>query len=218
MYPPYCAGGVGETSRAGSKRQGIRSESAGRFGWFVGDNMGTAGIAFLLRAVAFESTRVLRPSGSLLCFLDWRQVPNVVPAIESAGLRYQNLLVWDKGSMGLGLGFRASHELVAHFSNGSPRYHARDVGNVLRVRRVSRAGRDHQTQKPTELLRALLRVVVPPGGTVVDPFCGSGSTLVAAAELGMGSIGFDRDGKHVRRAAERVEAAEPLPPANEPQP
>lgn len=207
MDPPYCSGAVTEAGRGAAKQQGVVSDRRGEQEWFKGDNMGTAGIAFLLRSVAFDSVRLLRPSGSLLCFMDWRQVPNLIPAIESAGLRYQNLVVWDKGSAGLGHGFRATHELCAHFTNGEPAYHAVDTGNVLRIARVRGGEKEHFAQKPVELLRALLRVVCPEGGSVLDPFCGSGSTLVAAASLGMNAIGFDRDGKHVATAQRRVGAA-----------
>lgn len=210
MDPPYCSGSVGEASRTAAAGQGLRSENLTRFGWFTGDNMGTAGIAYLLRAVGFESCRILRPSGSVLCFMDWRQVPNLVPAIESSGLRYQNLVVWDKGSMGLGTGFRATHELIAHFTNGAPAYHNKGTANVLRSQRISASDREHQTQKPIELLCDLLRVVCPPGGTVLDPFAGSGSTLVAAASLGMSAIGFERDRGYVEVAKARFVAGDGL--------
>ena len=105
--PPYCAGSVSEASRTGAKGQGLRSQTLTRFGWFVGDNMGTAGITWLLRSIAVEAVRVLKPSGSLLVFCDWRMYSALQPAIESAGLRTQGLIVWDKGSMGAGM--RVSH-------------------------------------------------------------------------------------------------------------
>jgi site-specific DNA-methyltransferase (adenine-specific) len=91
--PPYCSGGVSEASRSAAKGQGLRSENITRFGWFIGDNMGTAGFIWLMRSVAFESIRLLKKSGSMLVFCDWRMVPNLAPAIESAGFRYQNMIV-----------------------------------------------------------------------------------------------------------------------------
>ncbi len=50
--PPYCSGAVSETSRVQAPGQGRRSETLRRFPWFRGDNMGTAGLAWLLRAAA----------------------------------------------------------------------------------------------------------------------------------------------------------------------
>ena len=54
---------------------------------------------------------------------------------------------------------------------------------------------DHPTVKPIKLMQYLCKLIVPPGGTVLDPFCGSGSTLKAANQLGFKSIGIELD-KH----------------------
>jgi DNA modification methylase len=208
MDPPYCAGAVSEAQRTRAAGQGLRSENLRRFGWFVGDNMGTAGLAFLLRSIAVEAARVLWDHASLVVFCDWRMVATLQPAIESAGLRFQNLVVWDKEHMGLGAGFRAQHELILHFTNGAPQYHDRSTSNVIRCRRVTSGDREHQTQKPVELMRRLIRVVCPPSGVVLDPFCGSGSTGVASLEEGRSFIGIERDPEHVETARRRIADAQ----------
>ena len=202
--PPYCSGSVGESQRVAAKGQGLRSENVRRLGWFTGDNMGTAGLMFLLRSVAFEAARVAKPTGSFLVFCDWRMAPNIIPAIESAGLRYQNLLVWDKGHFGLGRGFRAQHELIAHFSFGAPEYHAATCGNVIRAGRVTAANREHQTEKPTDLMARLIEVVAPDDGVVLDPFAGSGSTGVAALLNSRRFIGIEREAAYVDIARHRI--------------
>jgi len=66
----------------------------------------------------------------------------------------------------------------------------------------------HPTVKSIALMRHLLTLVVPPGGTVLDCFAGSGSTLVAAVELGMDWIGIEQDGGYHAIAAARVLDAE----------
>ena len=205
--PPYCSGAVSEASRSAAKGQGLRSENIVKLGWFVGDNMGTAGLASLLRSMAFRGLNILRAEGSLLVFCDWRMVPNLAPTIESAGLRFQNLVVWDKGMMGLGMGFRAQHEIILHYTAGSPKYHDLGTSNVIRTSRVSAVDREHQTQKPVELMEALLNVVCPTGGTVLDPFMGSASTGVAAIKRGMKFIGIERDADHFQVACQRIDAA-----------
>lgn len=201
--PPYCSGGFTEAARRASNGSGLRSETRRDGGWFVADNMGTAGLMFLLRAVAFETVRLLRAGGSMLVFTDWRMVPSLAPAVESAGLRYQNMLIWDKGSAGLGAGFRAQHEVVLHFTAGSPEYYDKGFGNVLKCPRIG-ADRDHQTEKPVALIEQLIRVVCPPGGVVLDPFGGSGTTAVAAANLGRDAICIERDAAHVETANRRL--------------
>jgi site-specific DNA-methyltransferase (adenine-specific) len=203
--PPYCSGGVSEATRTAAKGQGLRSENISKMGWFVGDNMGTAGLVWLLRSMAVEGLRLLKGDGSMLVFCDWRMVPNIVPALESAGLRYQNLLTWNKKSMGLGNGFRAQGELIIHMTAGSPKYYHKGTGNVLTCKRVSSDDRTHQTEKPLELIEQLVRVVCPPGGVILDPFGGSCTTAEAAKTTGRHFICIERDGNHVTTGNARLD-------------
>jgi DNA modification methylase len=189
--PPYCSGSVSEASRTAAKGQGLRAENITKLGWFVGDNMGTAGLASLLRSMAFRALKILNPEGSMLVFCDWRMIANLAPTIESAGLRFQNLVVWDKGMMGLGAGFRAQHEIILHYTAGSPKYHDLGTSNVLKSSRVTANDREHQTQKPLDLMRKLVRVVCQPEGVVLDPFMGSGSSGCAALAEGRSFIGIE---------------------------
>ena len=206
--PPYCSGAVSESQRTQSKGQGLRSETLRRLGWFVGDNMGTAGLCFLLRSVAAESATVVKDTGSMVFFCDWRMQSSLQPAIESAGLRYQGLIVWDKQSMGLGRGFRAQHELALHFTNGAPEYHNLGTPNILRCPRVTVDERIHQTQKPVDLLRQIVEVVAPVGGVDLDTFAGSGSTGVACVKSARRFIGFELSEEHAKNARTRLREAE----------
>ena len=56
----------------------------------------------------------------------------------------------------------------------------------------------------------LIRMVTPPGGTVLDCFAGSGSTLVAAKRLGFPFIGIEREPEYAEIAQRRIEAVEPI--------
>jgi site-specific DNA-methyltransferase (adenine-specific) len=62
----------------------------------------------------------------------------------------------------------------------------------------------HPTTKPVALMSWLVRMVTPPGGTVLDPFLGSGSTAVAAAGCGFEWIGIERDPEYVEIAEQRL--------------
>jgi DNA modification methylase len=75
--------------------------------------------------------------------------------------------------------------------------------------RERRAGLDsdaprHPTMKPVQLMRYLVRLVTPPGGVVLDPFTGSGSTGIAAVLEGMRFIGIEREAEYVRVASARI--------------
>jgi len=63
----------------------------------------------------------------------------------------------------------------------------------------------HPTVKPLELMRWLTRLICPPGGTVLDPFCGSGSTGAAALLEGRHFVGVERDERYVPIACARIE-------------
>jgi hypothetical protein len=58
--------------------------------------------------------------------------------------------------------------------------------------------------KPTELMRHLVRLVTPPGGTVLDPFLGSGTTAIAAEREGFAWIGIEREAEYVAIAEARL--------------
>jgi site-specific DNA-methyltransferase (adenine-specific) len=71
-------------------------------------------------------------------------------------------------------------------------------------------GNNHPTVKPTDLMRYLCRLVTPPGGTVLDPFAGSGSTLLAADREGFNAIGIELSPEYVEIARRRIYTDAPL--------
>ena len=65
-------------------------------------------------------------------------------------------------------------------------------------------GNNHPTVKPTDLMRYLCRLITPPGGKILDPYLGSGSTGIAAQEEGFEFVGIERDEKYFQIARERI--------------
>ncbi|CAL9646787.1 DNA-methyltransferase [Streptomyces sp. enrichment culture] len=76
--------------------------------------------------------------------------------------------------------------------------------SVLTVRSMHRRGAIHPTEKPVELLAPLIRYACPPGGLVLDPFAGSGSTLDAARQTGRRAIGIEAHEPYAEAAARRL--------------
>lgn len=212
--PPYSSGGRRENARSIRKSM---NRSMTDDEWIAGDAMSTGGFVWMMRALAARTRPALKSGGHFLAFIDWRMHANLCGALESADLRQHPTLVWDKTHFGMGAVFRNQHEWIAHFSNGNPAEPARrDIGNVLRCPPV----RDgfHPTEKPVGLMGSLLSVVTPPGGLVLDPFCGAGSALVAAKMLGRRAVGIEIDERFAESAAERMQddalpfhAEEPAP-------
>ncbi len=198
--PPYSSGTRHEASKSSSGAM-LR---AGRFSDrpLDLDQMTTTGFVWLLRAIARGVYPLLPDGGSFLSFIDWRQWPNLVGALETVNLRVQGMVIWDKGSFGLGNGFRSQHELVCHASKGVPTAHSKSFGNVLHYPRE--APTDHPSPKPEGLMEKLLQVVSPPGGLIFDPFMGAGTTLRAAKNLGRRVIGVELDEGYCEIAAKRL--------------
>lgn len=208
--PPYCSGGFSEAEKKSAIVQGIRSERTKNddFEWFPNDNMSTAGLVWLLRIFMMECDRLLTDGGSVLIFTDWRMVPHLAPALESSGLQYRNMIVWDKGSPGLGNGFKPTHEIILHYVKGTPKFYDMTGSNVIRHGRIASKNKVHETQKPVEVMAKLIKVVSPEGGTILDPFCGSGSTGEAAIKLHRNFIGIEKAQIHHRTAAARLTAVQ----------
>ncbi len=201
--PPYSSGGRRENARSIRKSMVRTVEDAE---WIAGDGMSTNGFVWMVRCMALEARRVLRPGGHLLSFIDWRMYPSLSGAIESADLRQHPTLVWDKTQFGMGAVFRNQHEWIGHFTAGTALApQRRDVANVLRSPPV-RDG-EHPTQKPVALLRTLVSVVAPKGGVVLDPFMGSGTTGVAALLEGRRFIGSELTEHYYRVAQDRIGTA-----------
>jgi site-specific DNA-methyltransferase (adenine-specific) len=207
--PPYCSGGYLEAQK-NTKAQGLRGATvaADGFEWFSADNMSTSGLVFLLRNMMVECRRILKPNRSVLMFTDWRMVPPLAPALESSGLRYRNMIIWDKGNAGLGVGFKPAYEVILEFTNGSTEYQELNGQNIIKVPRVHSSKKEHGAQKPIDLLSKLISVTTAQNSTVLDPFMGSGTTGVACMKSNRNFIGCELDPKYYSVAQKRIAEAE----------
>jgi DNA modification methylase len=116
------------------------------------------------------------------------------------------LLVWDTlGANGMGaldLPWKPSHQEIYVLGHGFVGKRTTDVLRFPPVQSMARNGRVHPHEKPLPLLSYLLSKC--PGGLVLDPFMGSGSTLVAAKVVGRSAIGVEIDERYCEVAAKRL--------------
>lgn len=139
--------------------------------------------------------------------------------LEAAGLRYVRTLYWEKlGATPQFTGDRPAdhveHIVLAHTVGklkGPMKWNGGGRGNVYRVAIVQNRGgfdgvRYHTTQKPLALMEALVRDYSNPGETILDPFAGSGTTLVAAHRNGRKGFGYETDLEYVEVARKRLGA------------
>jgi site-specific DNA-methyltransferase (adenine-specific) len=95
------------------------------------------------------------------------------------------------------------------FSNGAQLHgEGYDKGQDIGLNRVISRRNHHPTVKPTDLMRYLCRLVTPPGGIVLDPFAGSGSTGKACALEGFRFIGIEREAEYCEIARARIAAVD----------
>ncbi len=120
-------------------------------------------------------------------FCDDRTRPTFDQAARLAGLRLRTGLIWDKGSIGLGSGWRAQHEHICWYQKGHPSQARNDLGTILHAKRP----RGYPTEKPVTVIQELIKQSTGPGQTILDPFTGSGSTGRAARILGRHAILID---------------------------
>jgi site-specific DNA-methyltransferase (adenine-specific) len=103
-------------------------------------------------------------------------------------------------------GFRPDHDSSAnqYFDTGS----AARFFYTAKATRAERQGVTHPTVKPLDLMAYLCRLVTPPGGIVLDPFMGSGTTIKAALSEGFNAIGIERDPAYFAMAQHRMDGAQ----------
>jgi DNA modification methylase len=162
----------------------------------------------------------LREGGLLGTFIDWRGYATANAAATKLGLTPLNLVVWRKTNAGMGSLYRSQHELLPLFKKAAARTSTNvELGkrgcwrsNVWTYPGASSLGsdarrglKDHPTVKPTALLEDALLDVSNRG--VIDPFLGSGSTLIAADKTGRVCRGVELDPLYVDVIVRRYEAA-----------
>lgn len=146
----------------------------------------------------------LRQNGAMWSFLNWRSLVTYQKAACDVSWPIESLLVWDKGWMGPGgmKGLRPSYELVALFAMPEFSIEDRGLPDIKLVRWSSTKPTGHPAEKPVELMSWMIEI--SGGGLVLDPFMGSGTTLVAAKSLGRRAIGIEIDERYCEIAAQRL--------------
>lgn len=208
--PPYSSGGMVRSDRTNAntrtKYTGDKNDSP--YAEFAGDNRDQRAWGYWMTLWLGEALRVTKPGGVLVMFCDWRQLPTASDAIQSGGWVWRGLVPWIKPDSRPQLGrFTQNAEFVAWASNG-PMPAEGDCLPGYYIARAPRAneGRRHITQKPVDVLRSIVKIA-PPGGLVIDPFTGSGTTGVACVLEGRRFAGCESVAVHHQTAMDRLAVA-----------
>jgi site-specific DNA-methyltransferase (adenine-specific) len=139
-----------------------------------------------------EMYRVLKPNTHCYIFCDQETGFFLHTAINDMApdeqFKFKKALIWDKVTIGMGYTYRARHEWILYLEKGKRKLNNLGIPDVITAPRV-RGG--YPTQKPFEVCEVLISQSSQPGDLVVDPFCGSGSTGVAAMNINRNFAGSD---------------------------
>ena len=174
-------------------------------------------VAFLKRWMSLAAQFSEDGSIHYVC-MDWRHLAEILAAGEGIYTALKNLVVWAKTNAGQGSLYRSQHELILVFKNGDGPHqnnielgrHGRNRSNVWTYAGVNtfRAGRldeltIHPTVKPVALVADAMRDCSRRGEIILDPFMGSGTTILAAEKVGRRAYGLEIDPLYVDVAVKR---------------
>ena len=178
-------------------------------------------IAFF-RAVFRNCARFSHGGSIHYHFIDWRNFRHMLDAADGVYEEFKQLIVWVKRAGSLGAFYRSRHELICVFKSGRGKH----INNFMmgetgryRTNVVEHPGcstfsktrardlADHVSVKPTAMIAEFLLDCSNPGDVVLDPFCGSGTLLLASAKVGRRGVGIELDPIYVDTALRRLRDA-----------
>lgn len=166
---------------------------------FASGEMSEAEFTHFLTETLGNAARVARDGAIAYVCMDWRHMGELLTAGKAVFSELKNLCVWNKSNAGMGTFYRSKHEMVFVFKVGAaPHTNSFGLGETGRYRtnvwdyagvnvpgRASEEARTmHPTVKPVALVADAIRDCSRRGEVVLDPFAGSGSTLIAAESCG----------------------------------
>jgi DNA modification methylase len=210
--PPYNVPIAGHVSGKGAIRHR-------EFAMASGEMDEAAFTQFLSRGCTLMAQHSMPGSLHFIC-MDWRHIAELLAAGKTVYSELKNLVVWVKDIAGMGSLYRSQHELILVFKHGAAAHlnniqlgqYGRNRSNVWHyagVNSFARATEEgnllvlHPTVKPAALIADVLMDASNRGDVVLDPFMGSGSTLIAAQSTGRIAFGLEIDPLYVDTAIRR---------------
>jgi site-specific DNA-methyltransferase (adenine-specific) len=214
--PPYSSGGAFRSDRnIGTSMKYQTSDTVKAYPEFMGDNRDQLSFYYWYALWLGECLRIVKPGGVACLFTDWRQLATTVNALQVGGFVLRGIVPWNKTeaarpSKGR---FRAQCEYIVWGSAGGMIEQTAVCLPGFFTYVVNSTEKEHVAAKPLGLMTDILQIVKP-GGTVLDPFMGSGTTGVASVLGGYNFVGVEINGDYFTVAKQRIEQAAaqlPLP-------
>jgi DNA modification methylase len=149
-----------------------------------------------------EAYRVLKQNHFMISFYGWTQVDKFFGAWRNAGFRIVGHLVFRKQYASKSRFLKYQHEQAYLLAKGNPSLPENPIPDVIDM--PYSGNKLHPTQKPVTALKPQIKAFTQPGDIVLDPFCGSGSTLLAAKILHRRYLGIELDPQYHAAASKRL--------------
>ena len=149
-----------------------------------------------------ELHRVLKQDSYAVSFYGWHQADKFLQAYRAAGFRIVGHFVFPKRYSSSEKYVRYQHECAYLLAKGSPKLPQTTLGDVIHW--TYSGNKYHPTQKPLSILLPLIKTFSAPDAIVLDPFSGSGSSLIAARQLGRNYLGIEMDAEYHAIASKRL--------------
>ena len=153
-----------------------------------------------------ELYRVLKPNSFCVTFYGYPKLDAFVHAWTEAGFDTVGHIIWTKPYASSSRFVRVTHESAYILAKGRPEKPARLLDDVQRWEYTGNVA--HPTEKAISVIKPLVETFSPPGGLVLDPFSGSGSTAVAAALAGRLYLGIELEEQYCQLARRRLGGVE----------
>lgn len=187
----------------------------GNFGGMLKDKLTMDGKVFENNSIdcdayAPEFYRVLKDGSHFYVMTNHINLIHMLNTFTSAGFHFIKSLIWDKQNKIMGTFYMSQFEYILFFRKG----HGKKINNcgtsdILSIPNVkvkdNRGDNLHDTEKPVELMKILIENSSNKGDVVLDPFCGSGSTVLACQQTGRVGIGCEIDEDYFNISKQRIE-------------
>jgi len=204
--PPYSSGGAfrgDRTQSTSSKYLGSHGRGPAVEHEYSGDSRDSRGWLFWSSLWMLRCHAIAKESALAMIFTDWRQLPQCSDLFQASNWVWRGLAVWDKGNARPMSG-RFSHqaEFILWGSKGAIGWDF-DKPCARGVLQYPAPKTHHQAEKPVGLIEQMMQLTAD-GGLILDPFVGSGTTLVAAMQSGRRAIGIEASERNCEISAKRL--------------
>lgn len=165
--------------------------------------------------VARELHRVTKPGGIAAIYYDTRILPLCIETMRRAGWTYlRGLTLYRRwGSASVVAGWMSTSDFILIYARpgAKHKFYGKTSHDVYTRTGPEAFSSGHPAQKPLEITRSIVQRVTPPGGTVLDPYAGSGTTVEAALLEGFRCVAIEREGDYLPLIETRIARAGLIP-------